>query len=203
MKTAILLSGGIDSSSLAYWIRPQLALTINYGQKSAAGEIRAASQIAAELGVVHEVISVDCSALGSGDLTGTIPHDAAPVTEWWPFRNQFIITVAAMRAVAVGAEKLVVGSVASDSIHVDGSHEFFHLLDRLVSMQECGLRVDTPGLQFSSLELVHRSGIPGRLLGWTHSCHKAEYTCGHCRGCAKRREVMAAVEDENHKASRT
>ncbi len=32
-KTAILLSGGMDSIALAYWKRPELAITINYGQK--------------------------------------------------------------------------------------------------------------------------------------------------------------------------
>jgi len=32
---AILLSGGLDSIALAYWLRPQIAVTIDYGQRPA------------------------------------------------------------------------------------------------------------------------------------------------------------------------
>ena len=40
MNTALLLSGGMDSIALAYWKRPDIALTIDYGQAAADAEER-------------------------------------------------------------------------------------------------------------------------------------------------------------------
>lgn len=193
MKTAILLSGGIDSTSLAYWVRPDIAFTINYGQLAARGEIRAARQVATELDIHHEVLSIDCRQLGSGDMVGTDPIPLAPVQEWWPFRNQMLVTFAAARAVALGVEQLLVGSVASDGTHSDGRAEFYTLLDQLVSSQEGGIRVLAPAIGLSSEELVRTSGIPLPILLWSHSCHRNEFACGNCRGCFKYQEVMDLI----------
>jgi len=187
---ALLLSGGMDSAALAFWKRPTLAITIDYGQASAGGEIRAATQIAKEIGIVLEIIRLDCAALGSGDLAGKPAIAGSPAPEWWPYRNQFLVTVAAMKAIPLGITSLLVGSVKSDSFHVDGRAEFYEQLDRLIAMQEGSLRVEAPGLAFSSAELIRHSEIPHSIIGWTHSCHKAEFACGSCRGCWKRQNVL-------------
>jgi 7-cyano-7-deazaguanine synthase len=180
----------MDSAALAFWKRPVLAITIDYGQASARGEIRAATQIATELGIGHEIILLDCSALGSGDLAGKPAIAGSPGPEWWPYRNQFLVSVAAMKAIPLGITSVLVGSVKSDSFHVDGRAEFYEQLDRLVAMQEGSLRIEAPGLEFTAAELIRHSRIPDSLIGWTHSCHKAEFACGSCRGCWKRQNVL-------------
>lgn len=190
MKTGILLSGGIDSIALAYWKRPDVAYTVDYGQKSAQGELRASRFVAKELSIDHFNISVDCRALGSGDLAGSTPSAIAPVPEWWPFRNQLLVTIAAMKAVQDGVGILMVGSVKTDSSHLDGTKEFYTKLDDLVRFQEGGVIVQAPAIDLTSAELVKKSGLPDTLLGWAHSCHTANYACGVCRGCNKHREVM-------------
>ena len=43
MKTALLLSGGMDSIAIAWWKRPDIALTLDYGQQAANAEIKAAT----------------------------------------------------------------------------------------------------------------------------------------------------------------
>lgn len=192
-NSVILLSGGIDSAALAFWKKPELAITINYGQASAPGEIRAAKQIALELKMPHEVLSVDCSQLGSGDLASRPPHKDAPASEWWPFRNQFLITVAGMRAIAADADAIILGSVSSDAFHADGTEDFYSLMDSVMSTQEGHLAVQAPAIHMTSVELVRKSRITLDLLGWTHSCHRAEFACGFCRGCTKHREVMSEV----------
>jgi 7-cyano-7-deazaguanine synthase len=193
VTTGILLSGGMDSIALAYWHRPEVALTINYGQRSAGGEIRAAAEVARILGSIHETISVNCASLGSGDLAGSAPLAVAPVPEWWPFRNQLLVTLAAMRGVALGLDRLLVGSVASDGVHVDGQPEFYARLDSLLSIQEGGMRVLAPAARMSSAELIRQSKVPRRILCWAHSCHIDEVACGYCRGCNKHREVMGEL----------
>ena len=90
-RTGILLSGGMDSIAVAYLCRPSIAITVDYGQLPAAGEKRAASAVADELGLRHETITVDLLPLGSGHMAERPPIDVAPIPEWWPFRNQMLV----------------------------------------------------------------------------------------------------------------
>lgn len=186
---AVLLSGGMDSIALAFWQRPEIAITVDYGQRAAEAEIAAAGQVAAELDMRHEVVRVDCSALGSGDMAGCDPLAAAPVSEWWPYRNQLLITLAGMRGIALGVTELLLGSVASDGQHADGRPEFYAAADGLMRLQEGGVRVVAPALTMTTADLVRRSGVPRSLLAWAHSCHVGDVACGSCRGCVKHYHV--------------
>ncbi|SSU63407.1 7-cyano-7-deazaguanine synthase [Acinetobacter baumannii] len=69
MKKCLLLSGGIDSFCLAFLQRPDIAITIDYGQSAAEAEIRSSEFVCKKLGIIHEIIKVDCSHLGMGDLS--------------------------------------------------------------------------------------------------------------------------------------
>jgi 7-cyano-7-deazaguanine synthase len=188
----------MDSTALAAWLRPEIAFTINYGQRSAAGELRAAAAVCEELSIKHEVVTVDCARLGSGDLAGTPPISVAPIPEWWPYRNQLLITVAAMRAIAADVTTLLLGTVASDRQHTDGTPEFVSAISDLLAFQEGNLRVEAPAINMSSAELVRRSGISRSVLAWAHSCHVDEFACGNCRGCYKHREVTAELWGEGY-----
>jgi 7-cyano-7-deazaguanine synthase len=115
------------------------------------------------------------------------------VPEWWPFRNQLLVTLAGMRGVHLGVTELLVASVRTDGAHSDGTAAFYEQLDSLMRGQEGGIRVRAPAIGFTSVELVRRSGIPQELLAWSHSCHVASFSCGQCRGCAKHAEVMAEL----------
>jgi 7-cyano-7-deazaguanine synthase len=185
MNSAILLSGGMDSIALAYWTKPRFAITIDYGQRSAGGELRAAAAIAAELQIEHFVVTADLRALGSGDLAGTPALSVAAVPEWWPFRNQLLITIGAMKAVAIEAGRLMIGVVKSDASHADGRPGFIEAMSRTLQLQEGSITVDAPAIKLTTSELIVQSGIPLDLLAWAHSCHVAEYACGICRGCRK------------------
>lgn len=201
MKRALLLSGGIDSIALAYWLRPELVFTINYGQLPYLGEVRAATEVARQLGLQHELLQVDCRAVGSGDLLGNAPDSHAPASEWWPYRNQLLLTLCAAKAISLGANELLIGTVASDGFHKDGTPHFVHLMNELLSYQEGGLQVSAPAIELTSIELVRTAGIPPELLFWAHSCHKAEYACGKCRGCTKYQQVMNELYDTSTDAS--
>lgn len=193
MKTALLLSGGIDSISLAYWKRPDLAFTIDYGQTCADAEFRASSQICKDLGIEHVTISVDCSSIGSGDLAGRGSIDGSPSIEWWPYRNQLLVTLAAMRAIELNVNEILLGTVSSDGFHKDGTAEFYRRLSSLIFYQEGAISVSAPAIDMSSDELVKISGIGHDLLAWAHSCHTSNFACGFCRGCYKHREIMGAL----------
>lgn len=184
-KKAILLSGGMDSIALAYWLRPEVAITMDYGQRAAEAEIAAATRVARILGMEHYVLRIDCSSLGSGDLVGSEPISDAPITEWWPYRNQMLVTLALMKAIQLGVGELMVGSVKTDAQHLDGTPEFYEQLSKLVSMQEGEIKVTAPAIGLTTVELVQKAGIPDRILMYAHSCHTSNFPCGRCHGCNK------------------
>lgn len=190
MSKGLLLSGGMDSTAIAYWIRPEVAFTVDYGQLGAKGEIHAATQVCKAIGIEHEVISVDCRSLGSGDLFGKPPALAAPMSEWLPFRNQLLLTLAGIRAIHKGIQALLFGAVKPDSIHADGTKEFFKIMDKAFALQEGGLRIVVPAIEMTTVELVRVSNIPLSVLGWSHSCDISSSACGRCGSCGKYYSVM-------------
>lgn len=193
MKTGLLLSGGMDSLTLAWWKRPDIAFTLNYGQLAAQAEIEASRTICQQLDIPHYVIEIDCRQLGSGDMAGTQADNLAPASDWWPYRNQMLVTLAAMKAISFGVTHLWLGTVKSDGFHKDGSPEFMAAISYLLSLQEGGMVVEAPAIELSTAELVRQSGIPAGLLAWAHSCHKSHLACGNCRGCNKYMEVFLEV----------
>lgn len=194
-KIGILLSGGMDSICIAYWKRPTYAFTINYGQKSAIAEIHAASQIAKRLKMEHHIIDIDCSSLGTGDLSDHDQLSIAPASEWWPYRNQLLITFACMKGISIGLEKLILGSVKTDSFLVDGSYDFYKKINDLIKIQEGNIEIDCPALNMSTVELIKASKIPISLLRWAHSCHTSNEPCMNCNGCRKYLYVMQKLNE--------
>jgi 7-cyano-7-deazaguanine synthase len=202
LKTGLLISGGMDSIAIAWWMRPTWAVTIDYGQKAAAGEKLAAAQVCEEMGIEHEVITVDCSALGSGDMVHAEPDPHATASDWWPYRNQLLVTLACMRAITHGVQTLYIGTVKSDGEnHRDGTKEFLNRLDDLMVCQEGGIRVVAPGIEHTTADLIRMAGVPCGLLAWAHSCHKCEIACGNCRGCNKYFATYAELGPEYADAS--
>lgn len=193
MKTAVLLSGGMDSIAVAYWCRPQAAITIDYGQRPAAAEIHAAAAVSEALGLEHHIVQADLSALGSGQMAGSAALAVAPVPEWWPFRNQMLITLAAMKGVTFGVERLLIGTLRTDEVHGDGRPAFIEAMDVVLRLQEGAMTVEAPAIALTAVELIHASGAPIELLAWAHSCHVGEYACGLCRGCRKHYETLAQL----------
>jgi len=206
--TALLLSGGLDSAALAAWIRPTVTLFIDYGQRPASAERRASAAIARELNLPHEELRMDAGAVGGGLLsTDGEPLCGSPSPEWWPFRNQLLVTLAAawvVRYLCVGAAAsgvlspdstsrwtVITGSVREDGVrHRDGTEEFYTAMDGLLSIQEGSIRAQAPALQLTTAELLGASMVTDEVLGWTHSCHTANHPCLECPGCWKRESVL-------------
>jgi 7-cyano-7-deazaguanine synthase len=149
MSTALLISGGQDSAALAFWHKPKLGIFVNYGQVPWRAELRASRIICEELQIPIEVISADCTQMGSGQLADKPQLEIGSTPEWWPFRNQLLLTLAGAVAVRKQISELLIGTVASDVRHRDGTLEFIRLIDNLVSIQEGHLHVRAPAIQLS------------------------------------------------------
>jgi 7-cyano-7-deazaguanine synthase len=187
----MLLSGGIDSAAVAAVERPEHTLFIDYGQASAEAERTAARAVANYLGLELTELSVNFSALGCGLITGSPQIPNAPSPEWFPFRNQFLVTIAAAHAVKNNQHAVVVGLVAGDGRrHADGTPEFIFNLDSLLRSQEMQIRILAPQINTPPSDLLNKSGLPQELVHLTHSCHVSNNPCQVCPGCRRREELL-------------
>lgn len=191
MSDLLLLSGGLDSSAIAAWLRPSLCLTIDYGQRAAQAEITSSTQISKELGLPHIIKEVDIGEFGNGDMANGEASVHSENSEFWPFRNQFLITLGAMIAMRHNCDRILIGTVVTDKRHKDGSEQFLTAMNKLLLLQEGKLQILAPAAKLTSIELIQKSKISNGALGWCHSCHAANYACGQCRGCHKHSEIMS------------
>jgi 7-cyano-7-deazaguanine synthase len=190
-RAVLLLSGGLDSTALLGLARPALALFVDYGQRPAAAEGRAAAAVASALSAELETVRVDLREIGAGLLRDDAPAPGSPSPEWWPYRNQLLVTAAAAVAVRRGLGEVLTATVASDGQrHADGTAEFYDALDAVLRIQEGAVRVRAPAIAMTSAELVTSSGVGDEVLGWTVSCHRGDLPCGSCPGCWKRDKVL-------------
>lgn len=185
---ALLLSGGIESTCLAYWRRPDLCITVNYGQICADTEIETSSAICSRLGLRHEIVRAS-TGNKFGFLGRKKPRDPEK-PEYWPYRNQFLATVTSMAAQELDVREIWFGSVKSDNKFIDGTASYFKKLDALVSMQEGKLRVKAPALALSTEKLILLSKTPRAILNATFSCHRSALPCGDCPGCWKQFRLL-------------
>lgn len=198
MTTALLLSGGMDSIAIAYWKKPDFAFTIDYGQLAASREVDISKQICDEIGIKHHILKIDLKALGSGDLLGVSADKHAPASDWWPYRNQMLITLAAMYGIKLGVNEILIGSVKSDEYHIDGSKSFIDSMNHVLSLQEGHIRLTAPAIDMTTVELILTHNIPIELLGWAYSCHKGSHACRQCRGCYKYFNVWNELYDKGY-----
>jgi 7-cyano-7-deazaguanine synthase len=119
---------------------------------SPVGGLRAAKSVCDALGLRNRVVSVNCRELGSGDMAGSEANMVAPVSEWWPFRNQLLTTLAGAVALQERMTNLVLGVVASDGCHADGRMGFFEDMRRVLQGQEGKLELEVPAICESTTE---------------------------------------------------
>jgi 7-cyano-7-deazaguanine synthase len=188
VSALLLLSGGLDSAAVAKLYRPGAALFIDYGQRPARGEERAARDVSRFFGLELHEVAVDLDQFGSGLLSRSREQlSVAPSPEWFPFRNQFLVTLAAATAVRLGYSEVWLGLVADDAgRHADGQPSFVETMNALLLMQEGGLRLRAPAHDAASAAVFEAAGLPDWLVHRTVSCHVSALPCGECPGCNKR-----------------
>jgi 7-cyano-7-deazaguanine synthase len=178
---ALLLSGGVESTALAFGEQPDLCLTIDYGQPSAMGELRASRAIASYLKLKHVAVKVD--------LYASLKQPEHELRSWWPYRNQALITLAGIHLAAYELEEVLVGFV-KDDIYKDCTAAFVDAVNGVLALQEKPFVVTAPGASLSTVSLLSNYQVPLELLNMTLSCHTGRFACGQCPGCLKNKAVM-------------
>ena len=218
MKTVVLLSGGVDSTTCLalavdkYGADQVLALTSYYGQKHVR-EMEAAKIIAAFYGVrqIEQDLSAAFAHSDSSLLAGNekaVPHasyeeqlavrgGSGTVDTYVPFRNGLFLSFAAATAISVGAETVLYGAHADDaagSAYPDCTPEFYAAMRAAVyegSGHAC--TIEAPFIQKTKADVVSvglKLHAPYHL---TWSCYEGkEKPCGQCGTCIDRAKAFAA-----------
>lgn len=205
MKSSLLiLSGGMDSVTLLYEYRDQIALAVNfhYGSNHNEREAECARYHCKNLGI--ELLEISLGFIGeyfhSSLLDGA---DAVPEGSYTdenmrstvvPFRNGIMLAVAAGIAESNGLTRLLIASHAGDhAIYPDCRQGFIDAMGRAI---EEGTYEDITLLApYSALTKAQIASVGKRLgidYSKTYSCYRGnEKHCGCCGTCVERREALA------------
>ena len=158
MKAVLILSGGVDSTTLLYKMIDEgyevHALTFNYAQRHKK-EIDCAKQIAGKLQIFHQVIDLSCLAaiLGDSALFGGKDVPSCHYTEEAakqtivPNRNMIMLSVAAGYAEAHEVPEVFYAAHKNDStIYPDCRAEF---VEALKARHQIGHRLASRGAEGS------------------------------------------------------
>ncbi len=220
MKAVVLVSGGMDSTTLLHYVvkklgcREVFALTLDYGQKHRR-EIDMAEWQCAQLPEVVEWKRVDLSLLGAltqgasalTDAAIEIPDLAAldqqeldqPPT-YVPNRNMVMLSVAAAYAESRGCTEIFYGAQAQDEYgYWDCTAGFVEGINQVLALNRrnaVAVRAPFSGKRKSEeLAIGLELGVD---FAHTWTCYRGgETACGTCPTCVERRKAFAetGIED--------
>lgn len=208
MKAIAIVSGGMDSVTLAYLLRDQgydlHLLSFDYGQRHRK-ELQFAGLCAAALGARHDVINLSniTQFLSGSALTDDIDvpdgHYAADNMKLTvvPNRNAMMLTIAYAVAVAEYADIVATGVHAGDHhIYPDCRPEFVRAFDEMQRAAVDGfgkpdLYLYAPFVEIGKHDIVTIGAKLGVPYEHTWSCYKGgSVHCGNCGTCVERREAF-------------
>lgn len=202
--TILVLSGGMDSTTMLYEFRERIALavTFDYGSNHNAREIECAAYNCRLLGVPHVVIPLsfigqyfESSLLSGADAIPTGHYDGDNLRSTVvPFRNGIMLAVAAGLAESRGLTRVMIANHSGDhEIYPDCRPGFVKAMGEAISEGTFApVRLDAPYTGLSKSEIALRGLRIGLDYDHTYSCYKGgEKPCGECATCIERQEALA------------
>lgn len=211
MKTSVIIvSGGMDSITLLYDKKDEIALGISfdYGSNHNAREIPFAKMHCERLGIEHIIIPLDfmhqyfkSSLLQGADA---IPEghyaDANMKSTVVPFRNGIMLAIAVGIAESRNLTKVLIANHGGDhTIYPDCRPEFISAIDAAASAGTyVNVKVRAPYTNITKTDIAAIGKRLGIDYTETWSCYKGgEKHCGKCGTCVERKEALkgAGIED--------
>ncbi len=203
-----LLSGGLDSAAALYCAVHEgyqpIALSIDYGQLHKR-EIESAKQIAGQLEIEHQILSIrlpwgTSSLIDSSipipenrslkDLSKDIPNTYVPA------RNTIFLSFAASMAEANHATAIFIGANALDySGYPDCRPEYLRQFEKVMKLgtkqgqEGKAIEIKAPLIRLAKSEIIKLGVKLGAPLELTWSCYKGgKVPCQVCDSCLLRRK---------------
>ncbi len=214
MKAVILLSGGLDSSTVLYQAKAEgyecYAISFDYQQRHRR-ELDSAFRVAQMAGVVqHQVVNFDLRQWGGSALTDekiNLPEERSldemsqniPVT-YVPARNTIFLSFALGYGEAITAERVYIGVNALDySGYPDCRPDYIEAMQQVFQLgtkqgrEGNPIKIISPLIDLKKTEIIqlgNQLGVPWDL---TWSCYAGDdVACGVCDSCRLR---LAAFRD--------
>ena len=215
MKAVILLSGGLDSSTVLYQALADgcecCAISFDYQQRHRK-ELNSAREVAKKAGVVeHQVIKFDLRQWGGSALTDNsidLPQERSleemsqniPVT-YVPARNTIFLSFAVSYAETIAAERIYIGVNALDySGYPDCRPDYIQAMQSVFRLgtkqgrEGNPINIITPLIDLKKTEIIqlgNKLGVPWDL---TWSCYSGgDVACGVCDSCRLRLAAFAEL----------
>ncbi|MDI9609865.1 MAG: 7-cyano-7-deazaguanine synthase QueC [Archaeoglobaceae archaeon] len=209
MKAVLIFSGGVDSSTLLYYLLSKgyelSALTFIYGQRHSK-EVEFAKKLTERARLVknfeHRIVDITSihELISKGAITGdsrvpegfyTEERQRATIV---PNRNMILLSIAVGYAVKIGAKEVHYAAHKSDySVYPDCRKEFVKAMDTAIYLGNLWNEVElrAPFIDMSKAEIVAlglKLGVPYEL---TWSCYRGEARpCLSCGTCVERTEAF-------------
>ncbi len=211
-KIVCIFSGGMDSTTLLYWLKNLakyeiFVLSFSYGQRHVK-ELEYAQITTKKLGLEHKIIDLRIikELLKGSSLTDNIEvpeghyQEESMKATVVPMRNLVMLSIASAYAVSIKANKVFYGAHSGDhQIYPDCRPEFVEKLSELTKIADyIPVEIEAPFLNITkgAIAVIGKNlNIPYKDT-WT--CYKGlEKPCGKCGACQERNEAMKYAEIED------
>ena len=205
--SAIIVSGGMDSITLLYDKKEEIALGISfdYGSNHNAKEIPFAKMHCERLGIKHIVINLEFmhQYFKSSLLEGA---DAIPEGNYAdenmkstvvPFRNGIMLSIAIGIAESNNLKKVFIANHGGDhTIYPDCRPGFIKAIDEAATTGTyVNVRIEAPYTNITKTDIARRGAELGINFAETWSCYKGgEKHCGKCGTCVERKEALELAD---------
>ncbi|SRR5581483_7593978 len=204
-ESAVLLaSGGLDSTTLAYWLRERsityAPLFLNYGQHCASTEYETLRR------VMPPEIAIDTM-----DISTVYAHSSSRLIKeanlweedvkyeelYLPYRNLMLLTVAAAHAQSIGCHTVFAGFINSNHAkEIDCSADFFERLSTLLGTVG-SVQIQMPFRFMSKYDVAKEALRLGAPIAQTFSCQvSSTVPCGACPNCVDRLDALRKISAE-------
>ena len=210
-NSVIIVSGGMDSITLLYDHKDEIALGISfdYGSNHNAREIPFAKMHCERLGIKHITINLDFmhQYFKSSLLDGAeaIPEghyaDDNMKSTVVPFRNGIMLSIAIGIAESNNLDQVFIANHGGDhTIYPDCRPEFINAIDAAATAGTYNnVKVVAPYTKITKSDIARIGKKFGIDYTETWSCYKGgEVHCGKCGTCVERKEALAeaGIEDK-------
>lgn len=211
-KKAIILSGGLDSTTLLYDLVKKfgkenvVAFSFDYGSKHNKVELAKAAETCKKLGVEQKLFSL--KEVFSGFKSSLLNHkDSEAIPEGHyedenmkstvvPFRNGILLSIATGLAESLGIKEVYYGAHGGDhAIYPDCRECFLEAMDLAAgSGTYIKVKLRAPYLNMNKISIL-KKGLKLKVdYSLTHTCYnpnrKGE-SCGKCGSCQERLEAFS------------
>jgi 7-cyano-7-deazaguanine synthase len=215
VKSLILMSGGLDSLvSLGLKkkeLNIELALTFDYGQKSASQEIKASKEICKYYNIQHKVITLDW--LKEITQTSLVSNKDVPTGEqlddpqesmkavWVPNRNGLFLNIAGSFADSYGYDYILIGANKEEGeTFPDNTQNFIDAINKEFEFStQNRAKVVAPLINSNKNDIVMLALNNGVPLELTRSCYQGgDKHCGQCESCSRLKNALLANNDSKY-----